>query len=46
MPGSPILADLDGQVVATALFGPEHELLVTCADGRQLTFQMPESYRE
>jgi hypothetical protein len=35
-----------GEAVAVAIFGPEQELLVTCADGRKLTFEMPESYKE
>ena len=35
-----------GEAVAVAIFGPEQELLVTCADGRRLTFEMPASYRE
>jgi hypothetical protein len=35
-----------GEAVAVAIFGPEQELLVTCADGRRLVFEMPESYRE
>jgi hypothetical protein len=35
-----------GEAVAVAIFGPEQELLVTCADGRRLTFEMPEQYRE
>jgi hypothetical protein len=34
------------KVVAVAIFGPEKELLVTCADGRQLRFEMPERYKE
>jgi hypothetical protein len=34
------------QVAAVAIFGPGKDLLVTCADGRMLTFQMPESYKE
>lgn len=38
--------DSTGEVVATALFGPGLVLLVTLADGRRLTFEMPESYRE
>jgi hypothetical protein len=36
--------DESGEVVATGIFGPGLELLVTCADGRKLTFEMPESY--
>src|SRR5207248_792843 len=37
----------DGEkVVGVAIFGPQKELLVTCADGRRLTFQMPERYKE
>jgi hypothetical protein len=38
--------DESGEAVAVALFGPGLELLVTCADGRQLNFEMPERYRE
>jgi hypothetical protein len=34
------------RVVAVAIFGPGKELLVTCADGRQLRFEMPERYKE
>jgi hypothetical protein len=35
-----------GAAVAVAIFGPEQELLVTCADGRRLRFEMPEQYKE
>jgi hypothetical protein len=34
------------KVVAVAIFGPDKELLVTCSDGRRITFEMPERYRE
>lgn len=39
------VVDDAGQVVATALFGPEQSLLVTISDGRQLRLPMPEFYR-
>ncbi|AMV40261.1 hypothetical protein [Planctomyces sp. SH-PL62] len=39
------VVDDAGQVVATALFGPEESLLVTISDGRQLCLPMPEFYR-
>jgi hypothetical protein len=32
--------------VAVAMFGPGTQLLVAVADGRQLTFPVPERYRE
>ena len=35
-----------GEAVAIALFGPEMEMVVTCADGRHLTFPMPDTYKE
>jgi hypothetical protein len=35
-----------GEAVVVAIFGPEQELLVTCADGRRLSFPMPDSYRQ
>ena len=37
--------DTLGVVVAVAIFGPEGVLQVTCADGRALRFEMPESYQ-
>lgn len=40
-----IVDDATGQVVATAIFGPEMELLVTLADGRRMRFPEPEFYR-
>lgn len=40
------VVDAAGQVVATAIFGPEMELLVTVSDGRRLRFPVPEFYRE
>ncbi|WP_337173578.1 hypothetical protein [Paludisphaera sp.] len=39
------VVDDAGQVVATALFGPEESLLVTISDGRRLRLPMPEFYR-
>ena len=36
----------DFQVPRYMLLGPGKELLVTCADGRQLRFEMPEKYKE
>ena len=41
-----VVADETGHVVATALFGPGLELLLTISDGRQLTLPVPEFYRE
>ena len=41
-----ITDDEKGEVVAVAIFGPKHELLITCADGRVLRFEMPEQYKE
>ena len=38
--------DSTGEAVAVALFGPGTELLVAVSDGRQLTFPVPERYRE
>jgi hypothetical protein len=40
------VVDESGQVVATAIFGPDDSLLVTISDGRQLRLPMPEFYRE
>jgi hypothetical protein len=40
------VTDSAGQVVATAIFGPDLQLLVTLADGRQLCFPQPKFYRE
>ena len=40
------VVDAGGQVVATAIFGPEDVLLVTISDGRRLRFPMPELYRD
>jgi hypothetical protein len=40
------VVDADGLVVATAVFGPELELLVTVSDGRRRRFPVPEFYRE
>jgi hypothetical protein len=39
-----LMDEQTGEAVAVAIFGPEMELIVTCADGRHLTFSMPESY--
>ncbi len=41
-----ITDDCTGEAVAVALFGPGTELLVAVSDGRQLTFPVPERYRE
>jgi hypothetical protein len=38
--------DSTGEAVAVALFGPGTQLLVAVSDGRQLTFPVPERYRE
>jgi hypothetical protein len=38
------VVDESGDVIATGLYGPEMELIVTCADGRRLTFPMPDTY--
>lgn len=40
-----VVEEATGQVVATAIFGPEGELLVTLADGRRFRFPVPEFYR-
>jgi hypothetical protein len=40
------LTDENGEVVAVSIFGPELELLISCADGRQLRFFMPERYQD
>jgi hypothetical protein len=48
-PGNHLLSfvvDDKGQVVATAAFGPDLELLVTVGDGRRFCFPVPEFYRE
>jgi hypothetical protein len=41
-----LMDEQTGEAVAVAIFGPELELLVTCADCRRLTFEMPETYKE
>lgn len=41
-----VFDETTGHVVATGLFGPEGELLVSVSDGRQLRFPMPEFYRD
>jgi hypothetical protein len=38
--------DALGTVAAVAIFGPGKQLLVTCADGRRLSFKMPERYED
>jgi hypothetical protein len=44
---SDVLVDENtGEVVAVAVFGPELELIIACADGRLLRFERPETYKE
>jgi hypothetical protein len=47
-PGNHLLPDVveeaTGQVAATAIFGPEPELLVAASDGRRWRFPVPEFY--
>lgn len=38
--------DDTGAVAAVALFGPDRELLISVADGRQLRFPAPDIYRK
>jgi hypothetical protein len=41
-----LMDEQTGEAVGVAIFGPEQELLITLADGRRLTFEMPERYKE
>jgi hypothetical protein len=41
-----VVDETSGLVVATAIFGPEGELLVTLTDGRRFCFPVPELYRQ
>lgn len=41
-----VTGEATGEVVATAIFGPGLELLVTFADGRRMNVPMPERYRQ
>src|SRR4051794_7976116 len=41
-----VVDDSCGEVVATAIFGPENVLLVTLSDGRRFCLPEPEFYRE
>ena len=40
-----VVDDGAGLVVATGIFGPDGELLVTLSDGRRFCFPVPEFYR-
>ncbi len=41
-----VVEEASGEVVATAMFGPEEALLVTISDGRRFRFPVPEFYRD
>ena len=40
-----VVEEATGLVVATAIYGPDGELLLTLSDGRRLRFPVPERYR-
>jgi hypothetical protein len=41
-----VVNDETGEVVASSLFGPGLDLLITCADGRRLRVEIPAQYSE
>ncbi len=41
-----LVDDSSGDVVATTIFGPQKELLVTLSDGRHLEYPVPRFYRD
>jgi hypothetical protein len=41
-----VVDESTGLVAATAIFGPQLELLVSTSDGRQFRFPVPELYRQ